>query len=138
MERVVFDSNVIVAGAGWRGEGFACLIAVARRWVRAYASEYILAEARHHLTLLENSKRFKGHDPWPIFDWFSRAVRLVDPMDLGKRRSRDPKDDPVLGTAVAARAKLVTYDRDLLALKKPFGVEIWSPGEFLVKVHRIP
>jgi predicted nucleic acid-binding protein len=51
---------------------------------------------------------------------------------LGKQRSRDPKDDPVLACALAARADyLISNDRDLLALGKPFGIAIVTPAEFL-------
>ena len=54
----------------------------------------------------------------------------------GKRRSRDPKDDPVLATALAALARyLVAGDRDLLVLERPFGIEIVSPAEFLSRTE---
>ena len=43
--RVVFDTNVVVAGAGWRGESFLCLVALARRRVQAFASAWILEDA---------------------------------------------------------------------------------------------
>jgi predicted nucleic acid-binding protein len=56
---------------------------------------------------------------------------LVEPSPLGKRRSRDVKDDPFLACALASRAGfIVTKDKDLLALEKPFGVEIVTPREF--------
>jgi predicted nucleic acid-binding protein len=60
----------------------------------------------------------------------------VSPAPLGKQRSRDRKDDAYLAAALAAGAKcLVTYDHDLLALGKPFGIEIVKPSEFL---RRLP
>jgi predicted nucleic acid-binding protein len=59
-------------------------------------------------------------------------VRVVNPAPLGKQRSRDRTDDACLSAALAAHAKcLVTYDHDLLALGKPFGIEIVKPAEFL-------
>ncbi len=46
---------------------------------------------------------------------------------------RDPKDDPVLAAALGARATyLVSYDRDLLDLGKPFGIQCVSPRAFLI------
>ena len=43
---------------------------------------------------------------------------IVDPAPLGKQRSRDPKDDPYIAAALGAQARaIVTYDKDLLALK---------------------
>ena len=52
---------------------------------------------------------------------------------------RDPKDDPVLAAAVAARAKfLVSYDNDFLDLGKPYGVHCIRPREFLAAVLARP
>ena len=39
MIRVVFDANVIIGGAGWHGEAHACLVAMARRRARVFASD---------------------------------------------------------------------------------------------------
>lgn len=59
-----------------------------------------------------------------------------DPAPLGKRRSRDFKDDRYLACALVARAEaVVTNDRDLLVLKKPFGIPILTPVEFLKLVR---
>ncbi len=53
-------------------------------------------------------------------------------MNLGKRRSRDPKDDRFLAAALAAPAQaIVSYDEDLLALETPFGVPVLRPPRFL-------
>ena len=62
---------------------------------------------------------------------------MVEPAPLGKRRSRDLKDDPYLACALGAGAKLiVTSDRDLLDLEKPFGIKIVTPVELLLLVRR--
>jgi predicted nucleic acid-binding protein len=56
----------------------------------------------------------------------------VEPAPLGRRRSRDLKDDRFLAAALAARAKaIVSYDDDLLALEKPFGIPVMRPAAFL-------
>ncbi len=45
---------------------------------------------------------------------------------------RDPRDDIVIATAVSGKANyLVTGDKDLLILKKYFGIKIITPTEFL-------
>lgn len=132
----VFDSNVIVSGLIWRGESHLCLVAQARRYVRAYASEWIIEEVRRSIKELEATKR-TPRDPWPGFNWFSHAAKIVDPESLGKQRSRDPNDDPILGTALGARVNtVVSKDRDLLELGKPFGIEVVHPRDFLRKLHR--
>ncbi|MGA2854572.1 MAG: hypothetical protein ABSE90_10645 [Verrucomicrobiota bacterium] len=67
-----------------------------------------------------------------ILSWYLQEVRMVKPMVLGKQRIRDAKDDPYLAAALAAHAGfIVSYDKDLLELKKPFGVEIIRPAQFL-------
>jgi predicted nucleic acid-binding protein len=55
---------------------------------------------------------------------------------LGKRRSRDPKDDPYLAGALAAQARyIVTYEDDLLKMGKPFGIEIIRPAELIRRME---
>lgn len=132
----VYDSNVLVSGLVWRGESYLCLAAQARCRVRVFSSEWILREVRLRLEELEAEKRFSGN-PWPGFQWFSHTAKMVEPAPTGKPRSRDPKDDPILGTALAARVKIVvTRDRDLLDLDKPFGIQMLQPGDFLRRLVR--
>ena len=45
------------------------------------------------------------------------------------------KDDRYLAAALAAGAVLVSNDRDLLDLGKPFGVAILTPIEFIKRVR---
>jgi putative PIN family toxin of toxin-antitoxin system len=71
-------------------------------------------------------------NPHPKLVWLRSKARLVEPAPLGKQRSRDAEDDIYLAAALAASATfVVSYDKDLLALKKPFGIEIIRPAEFL-------
>jgi predicted nucleic acid-binding protein len=70
-------------------------------------------------------------------NWYYDRVKLVEPAPLGKQRSRDAKDDPYLACALAAGAKIiVSRDDDLLALGKPFGIQIVTPRELLAKLTR--
>jgi len=134
--RAVFDSNVIVSGLIWRGESYLCLVSQARRQVRVFASEWIIEEVRRSIKDIETSKRIP-RDPWPGFNWFCHAAKLVEPAPMGKQRSRDPEDDLILGTALAGHVKtVVTRDNDLLELGKPFGIEILHPRDFLRKLNR--
>jgi putative PIN family toxin of toxin-antitoxin system len=135
MITAVFDSNVIVSGLIWRGESYLCLVAQARRRVRVFASQWILEEVRRSIKAREIGKG-TPLNPWPGFGWFSCTARIVEPDPTGKQRSRDPKDDPILGTALAARVGIiVTKDRDLLDLEKPFGIEVLHPGDFLRRLN---
>ena len=131
MIRAVFDCNVVLSGIGWNGSARAGLKLVARRRVFLFVTGAILAEYESVIpeTLAEE---LPGLDPLPKLAWIRDRARRVEPSLLGKRRSRDAEDDIYLAGALAASAQyLVTYDKDLLDLGKPFGVETIRPAEFL-------
>lgn len=129
--KIVFDANVIIAGCGWRGQPYACLLAMARRRVFAFATAATLEETRTTAHALIEEGRLR-HGTLPMLNWYLTAVTLVEPAPLGKRRSRDPKDDPYLACALSAGARaVVTFDRDLLDLEKPFGIAMWEPRQML-------
>ncbi|MEI7728936.1 MAG: putative toxin-antitoxin system toxin component, PIN family [Verrucomicrobiota bacterium] len=130
--KVVFDTNVVISAA-WRGEAFVCLVRMARRLVTPYASQSVLAEFDATAKRLDGRKSFKDtKNPWPIFHWYADTVTIIEPAALGKQRIRGLKEDMFIACALAADARLlVTYDRDLLDLEKPFGVQIIKPADFL-------
>ncbi|NLH71486.1 MAG: putative toxin-antitoxin system toxin component, PIN family [Verrucomicrobia bacterium] len=107
-----------------------CFVLLARRKCRLAVTEAILDEYRTLATRI-GRRECPDKDPTPFLDWIERVALLVESAPLGKRRSRDAKDDPFLACALASRAEfIVTKDKDLLALGKPFGVEIVTPREF--------
>jgi putative PIN family toxin of toxin-antitoxin system len=129
--RVVLDASVVVSGVCWRGEAWSCLVKFARRQAFAYGTEHTLAETRETVTRLIREKN-PCNNAANILNWYLEAVKMVEPAPLGKQRSRDSKDDPYLAAAPAAHAGfIVSYDKDLLELKKPFGIEIIRPAHFL-------
>jgi len=81
MIAAVFDSNVVISGLIWRGESYLCLVAQARRYVRAFASEWIIEEVRRAIKEIETRKRIP-RDPWPGFNWFSYTAKLVQPLPM--------------------------------------------------------
>jgi predicted nucleic acid-binding protein len=86
--------------------------------------------------LLDRGHKVK-YPPVTTLNWYYDRVKLVEPAPLGKQRSRDAKDDPYLACALAAGAKIiVSRDDDLLALGKPFGIQIVTPRELLAKLTR--
>lgn len=75
-------------------------------------------------------------NPEPWLKWIERKARVYEPAELGKQRSRDPDDDPFLACALASgTGTIVSKDKDLLALEKPFGIEIITPRQFLSKFN---
>ena len=132
--KVVFDAGVVFSAAGWRGEAHRCLLAMAHRQVMAYATMETLKELRN---LLEDHGHKVKYPPGTTLNWYYDRVKLVEPVPLGKQRSRDAKDDPYLACALAPGAKvIVSRDDDLLALEKPFGIQILTPRELLTRLTK--
>ena len=64
--------------------------------------------------------------------WVRAKALWVEPSPLGKQRSRDLQDERFIAAALAGHAEaIVSYDRDLLVLRKPFGIPIMRPAAFL-------
>jgi len=128
---VVLDTYVVVSAAFWpRSDDRRCFVLLARRRYRLAVTELILHEYRSVLDRI-GQRECPGRDPAGFLDWIERVALLVEPAPLGKRRSRDSKDDPLLECALACRAEyIVSKDRDLLELRKPFGVAVVTPREF--------
>jgi predicted nucleic acid-binding protein len=107
---------------------------MARRHAFAYGTAATLAETEMTAVRVIRALRPK-HNAGARLAWYLERVRKVEPAPLGKRRSRDPQDDPYLAAALGAGARvIVTYDRDLLVLEKPFGIAIVRPSRFLQMV----
>ena len=129
---VVFDTNVVVRAIFWpRSTDRRALVGLARRQWRVAVSASLFDEYERVSGALR-TERFPQINPAGALAWIRIKSWWVEPASLGKPRSRDPKDDPVLATAVTAGAAyLVAGDRDLLDLGKPFGIAIVTPAEFL-------
>src|SRR5262245_34570439 len=133
---VVFDCGVIVSAIGWGGNPQRCLVLLAHRQLRLYVTRKIWDEYERRVPrILRNRK--PGVNARPMLDWLLTVAHFVEPAPLGKQRSRDIADDPYLECALAAGARfLVTNDRDLLDLEKPFGISIVTPVQVLLEVRR--
>ena len=132
---VVFDTNVIISAIYWpRSTARRALSGLARRHYVAAISRELLDEYADVAARFRD--RYPRINPAGALGWLQAKCLWIELVPLGKPRSRDPKDDPVLATALAARARyLVAGDRDLLVLEKSFGIEIVSPVEFLSRTE---
>ena len=136
MIAAVFDSSVVAAACGWTAEPYRCLVLVAQRAVRSYATQEIVAEWRVTIQKMHHVGANFQRSPWPTLEGLIELSRFVTPVPLGKQRSRDSSDDPYLACALAAKARfVVTRDQDLLVLGKPFETEIVTPRAFLSRMH---
>jgi len=132
--RVVFDANVVASAVCWNGEAYLCLVKLARRQVFAYGTSETLQETSDVTAQLIRENK-PSHNATGRLNWYLEKVRVVEAAPLGKPRSRDVKDDRYLAAAVAARAEvIISYDKDLLVLRKPFGIEIIRPAQLLRRI----
>lgn len=92
MIRAVYDCSVVLSGIGWNGSARQCLKLVARRRVFLFVTEAILAEYESLIPEVL-AEELPTVDPHPKLAWIRSNSRLVEPATLGRRRSRDVKDD---------------------------------------------
>ena len=131
----VFDCNILVSAIGWGGHSRACLALVTGNQVKLCVTPAIWEEYDKRIPEILAEEK-PDIDPRPLLNEIVRISHFVTPSPLGKQRSRDLKDDRYLACALAARAKfVVSNDRDLLDLEKPFGIAIVTPIQFLLHVR---
>lgn len=117
--RIVADTNVVVSALLWSGPPREILTAAREQVIALYTSAPLIAELEDVLGRPKLAQRLAaiGRTPADLLDRYMALVRFVTPVPLSTVISRDPDDDQVLATAVAAHAVLiVSGDRDLLDL----------------------
>ena len=133
---VVFDTNVFVSAAiAQTGVAWRCFALLAQRKFQLAVTREILAEYESAASDVVNRPWTYHAVNWrPLFNWIQHKAVYFEPSPLGKQRSRDAEDDIFLSCALAAGAKIiVSKDIDLLALGKPFGIEILPPIIFVAR-----
>jgi putative PIN family toxin of toxin-antitoxin system len=127
--RVVFDTNVVVAGIVAQG--------LCREILETHLPAHTpLLSSGLWLELLRVMTEKLDIDPaaLPVLALYRRHAVWVEPEPLSRPVCRDPDDDMVLATAVSGgAAAIVTGDDDLLVLGSYQGVQIMSPREFLAQ-----
>ncbi|MGH7966284.1 MAG: putative toxin-antitoxin system toxin component, PIN family, partial [Candidatus Binatia bacterium] len=140
MLKAVFDTTTLVS-AFLTKKGVSALLlqqAVAGA-LELHLSEAILAETQDVLLNREHLRRnfiYTDHDVEEFCLLLKAFARLA--ADLPALQvSRDPEDDYVIATALAAGVSyLVTRDKDLLTLKTYQEVQIVRPEEFITLVRQ--
>ena len=126
--RVVLDSSVLIAASISRAGVCAELLEDVLTHHELIISEFIADEVQRKL---REKFRFPASEIGQLRRLLARVAISVTPRDLPADVCRDPKDIPVLGTAVAGSASLlVTVDRDLLAVGEFQGTVIIRPADF--------
>lgn len=130
------DTGVLVAGLYWTNEAHQCLRAWQQGVFHLAVSDPVFAEYRRVAWRVKEQERLVG-DPEPLLRLIRERAVWVVPEPLTKGVCRDPKDDKFIEAALTARAGvLLARDADLTDLKKPFGIEIVTPREFLARLPR--
>lgn len=81
------------------------------------------------------SLRRRPVNPHPTLDWLLAVALFAGPALWGKPRGQDLKDDRYLACALGAHANwIVSNDRDLPGLQRPFGIEIITPIQLLTRI----
>lgn len=125
--RVVLDTNVLIAAFVARGHCHELLEHAARAH-HLLTSEVILAELREKLT---GKLGAPAETVRRTLDLLRSRMTIVEISPLPAPACRDPDDDRILATALAARADcLVTGDADLLVLNPYAGIPIVRPADF--------
>ena len=129
---VVFDTNVVVEAIFWpRSTARRALTGPALRRFKTAVSQEILDEYVA-VTADLRTRLFAQAQPSGALAWIAAKSVRVEPMPLPDKLSRDPDDNVFVASAAAVQAAfLVTQDRDLLVLGKPFGIRIATPVELI-------
>lgn len=127
--RVVLDTNVLVSGLAYPGSLPGRIVTAWRQGgLEVVLSHYILDELARVLPRLPRISMTSA-DIRDLADSFMFLADMVEPADVQDETLRDPADQPVLATLLAAEAQyLVTGDKDLLALADRY--PILTPAEF--------
>lgn len=125
--KIVLDTNVLIAAFishGACAELFEhCLTQHA-----LFMSPFILEELKDSLEKKLNFPPEKTHE---LIEFIKQNAQEVNPVPLNESVCRDPDDDLILGTALAAGADcLITGDDDILSLREFQGIAILKPSDF--------
>ena len=136
MKAVVIDTGVFVAGVFWRHERHLCLKAWLHGIVLPAVSEEIFFEYRTVLERVKEQEHFQTDiELW--LDALRSSALWVTPLTLQEKVCRDLKDDKFIESALAAGIQtVIARDQDLTVLKKPFGISIVTPRQWLGTLSR--
>jgi putative PIN family toxin of toxin-antitoxin system len=135
-ERVVFDTNVVVAGLLWRGKAHQCLLLARAGIVEAVYCEETIAELAD---VLRRKFRFSDRRVRGAVREVERFGTEVEISGELRAVPADEDDDKFVECAVVGRAgTIVSGDHHLLSLAKYDDIQIVSPAEFVVWAAQRP
>jgi putative PIN family toxin of toxin-antitoxin system len=142
MPPAVLDSTVLISAFLTRtGVSNELLQQATEGAFTIHLSPYILDETQG--VLLDETRRFRRRYRYPnesvieFMDGVRALAHLVTDLPTVAAVPRDPNDNPVVATALKARASyLVTRDDDLLSLQEYEGITMITPEDFMALLRR--
>lgn len=127
---VVFDTNVLLSGLGWRGSPYRCLELARTGQIKAITCQELLDE------LLEKLEQKLNFTDSQITDTLSDLLSFLQVVKISNTLNviiTDPDDNMLLECAVVGHANyIVTGDKKhLLPLQNYQGIEIVNAANFL-------
>jgi len=126
--RVVLDTNVLLSGIAYPASVPGRILAARRHGsVEVLPSEYILDELRRVLPRLAHRHGLTDAEITDLVDALAIQAEVAEPLAAADPDLRDPADQPVLGSLLAALRTsgadyLITGEKDLLALAYRYAI----------------
>ncbi len=136
MNLAVIDPGVFVAGVFWRHEPHLCLKAWLHGMITPVMTEDMLAEYEAVLEQVKQEQSFTT-DAGPWLDALTTSALWVEWEPIAKRVCHDSEDERLIEAALTAGCHtIIARHRDLTAVEKPFGIDIYTPHEWLGTLTR--
>ena len=136
MKLAVIDPGDFAAGVFWRHEPHRCLKAWLHGLITPVLTEDLLDEYAAVLEQAKQAHRFTTD----IGLWLEalRASALwVEWVPKGKRMCRDWRAEEFIEAALTAKCQtIIALDPEFTALEKPYGIDIYTPCEWLATLTR--
>jgi len=137
--QIVMDTNVLISALrSRRGPSFKMLSLVGKGRFEISLSVPLVLEYE----AVAKRSSWRDKPSWShvsnILDYLCAVGRHQQIHFLWRPRARDPKDDMVLEVAVAGQCDaIVTYNKRDFAEAKSFGLELFTPKEFLKTIGEL-
>ena len=128
---VVYDTNVLISGIGWKGPPHRCLELARQDKVEGLTCQEILDELTPKLLPILNYSPSQIRDTIGDLRGFLRLIRIANAL---KGIVNDPDDDKIIECAVVGKAThIVTGDDHLLSRGSYRGILIVKAADFLAQ-----
>lgn len=129
--KVVVDTNVWISGILFGGKPERIIQLIEQGELRSIISLPILEEISDILARKFNLPR---KDLEKLLGRVIAISEIIETKKTFVKSLRDPKDNPIVETALAGRcAWIITGDKDLLVLEQFQNIPIVNPDQFLLK-----